>query len=1045
MKFIIPRFLAFALLLFTLQAHATGTNYSATISITNTVGTANGQYLTFYFSGSTNGVVYNWTNINPVGLHQLAATNTAAKSATNLYTKLARDYTNAAGLSYGSSTSVVFQIVNNPLNIILSTNWGSVVITTNVLTPNALISAAEVIATTAITINGDRRTGWPAGGGGSGIASINGLTGSNQLITLGTNSSVPVITAAGTNTQLLFPFVGTNTSGFISSNTFNALSSGTNATGSDTWIQYNSSNHFASAANLTYVNSGSSGTFSLGTTTNLSTHTLKFQTGITTPNTAGGTIDWSNAGTSVIKEQGVVADSAASSGYLSFLIRGSDGMLERLRIGTNLISIRGTAGMSNLVVSNTITGSNMVFNGLLTGTAFTNLVQAIVKGIAITTNSDGTLLLDFVPNSALTTKGDILARSATAIGAFPAGPDGTSPIYDSSQTFGIRAGNITATATNAIGNSGAPGGSSTGTNTSFIGNVTTVAPIRVYSSTNSYAAIDLRDTNGFGVSINVYNSTNTNAAPVWGVVSDALTNGTLRITSGGSNVVAFDRPTYTTTFGGPITFGGENRTNWPTGYTNANVLHVSKNGNDSTGTPFLTIAAASIAASKGTLVHVHPGLYTERDWLKNGVNYHFDAGATNRAGGTNNTGLINDFTGPTTNIITGQGYFCDDSTWNFDYALNPGRSASGPRMAAMWITDPLSMVSIRADTVTLTNCPYPSGSIIISNAARVDIDVKYIPCGVYWARGLTYINSLELGPMNTNGFFPDTAPFYGLYLHCDTTNAEELHVKCNTISSRADPGGTAIFSVNDVPSENYRSWIEFHDLYANSVGVTGIGRMYVGPFQKIKAAVSGGGLAIVAPTGDGQRLYLTGQKVTAAGAGWIGVGDCDAQVLEWEDIGIGVGTEGCGISRGDGTLNIYGGTMTLTNAAFVDIFDESVITGHLNFHGTTLISTSTNNPAFHLDFDGVSFDGGSLTVDSSQWSFNTDAPQTVNIINAFTVNGDPSGANTTFSGGGSLIVNGTNTPVSLIDANYGSKYFKSGATNFWSKDNRSGTSGWIPK
>jgi hypothetical protein len=43
----------------------------------------------------------------------------------------------------------------------------------------------------------------------------------------------------------------------------------------------------------------------------------------------------------------------------------------------------------------------------------------------------------------LTTKGDLLGYSGSALGRFPAGTNGRPLIYDSSQTLGLRAGVIT--------------------------------------------------------------------------------------------------------------------------------------------------------------------------------------------------------------------------------------------------------------------------------------------------------------------------------------------------------------------------------------------------------------------------------------------------------------------------------------------------------------------------------------------------------------------------------------------------------------------------
>ena len=90
-----------------------------------------------------------------------------------------------------------------------------------------------------------------------------------------------------------------------------------------------------------------------------------------------------------------------------------------------------------------------------------------------------------------------------------------------------------------------------------------------------------------------------------------------------------------------------------------NTAFVSPDGDDSTGAlgnlklPFLTIQAARNAASSGDLVHVFPGVYATANTslTKNGVNYHFCAGAIVNASGGIFQGAASDFT------ITGKGEF----------------------------------------------------------------------------------------------------------------------------------------------------------------------------------------------------------------------------------------------------------------------------------------------------------------------------------------------------------------------------------------------------
>jgi hypothetical protein len=89
----------------------------------------------------------------------------------------------------------------------------------------------------------------------------------------------------------------------------------------------------------------------------------------------------------------------------------------------------------------------------------------------------------------------------------------------------------------------------------------------------------------------------------------------------------------------------------------ANILHVAE-----TGAPYTTLASAKTAAASGDLIVVHPGSYTvTASILKNGVNWHFEAGATvtQTPADTETVGFLNDATGITSRI-TGAGKFVLD-------------------------------------------------------------------------------------------------------------------------------------------------------------------------------------------------------------------------------------------------------------------------------------------------------------------------------------------------------------------------------------------------
>ncbi len=95
----------------------------------------------------------------------------------------------------------------------------------------------------------------------------------------------------------------------------------------------------------------------------------------------------------------------------------------------------------------------------------------------------------------------------------------------------------------------------------------------------------------------------------------------------------------------------------------------SVNGNNGTavsgdlGHPYLTLAAAKAAATSGDLVIVLPGTYTPTtSILKNGVNWHFEAGATVSLVGSSNVGILDDQNSAVTCTISGEGDFYQEST-----------------------------------------------------------------------------------------------------------------------------------------------------------------------------------------------------------------------------------------------------------------------------------------------------------------------------------------------------------------------------------------------
>jgi hypothetical protein len=118
---------------------------SVTATIALTSAPTNGQTLTIA------GTVFRWTN-SPITLAQIATTNTAAKSATNLYTKLASAVTNRYLVRYGSATSVTLQsYLGQIVSVSASAGWATVTFATN--TAGGLTLGADYLRLNGVTIH----------------------------------------------------------------------------------------------------------------------------------------------------------------------------------------------------------------------------------------------------------------------------------------------------------------------------------------------------------------------------------------------------------------------------------------------------------------------------------------------------------------------------------------------------------------------------------------------------------------------------------------------------------------------------------------------------------------------------------------------------------------------------------------------------------------------------------------------------------------------------------------------------------------------------
>ena len=205
-----------------------------------------------------------------------------------------------------------------------------------------------------------------------------------------------------------------------------------------------------------------------------------------------------------------------------------------------------------------------------------------------------------------------------------------------------------------------------------------------------------------------------------------------------------------------------------------NELWVDKGGSDANaGTlaaPFLTLAAAKAAASSGTLVHVNAGAYTVTDSiLKNGVNWHFEAGAT--VAMTQNAsyvGILDDGNAAITSVITGEGTF----------TITSSLTNNGQYLGVVTVKNASSSVRVHALSLNI------SGS---STGNKVGVYViggnSYVECrdiiatgsesfGIWWENGECAVHARSI-----------SGDGYGVASGCSTTPTGSLYVEADIVLS----------------------------------------------------------------------------------------------------------------------------------------------------------------------------------------------------------------------------------------------------------------------
>jgi trimeric autotransporter adhesin len=121
-------------------ARSAGSITTATITVTNSAGTTNGQTIT------VNADVRTWTNSVTLPISQIATNATIGGAATNLFNAVAdAPFANLSLAMSGTNGITLQSAPNGVITVTLSPGWGSAVLTTNVLGSGIVMRMANTI------------------------------------------------------------------------------------------------------------------------------------------------------------------------------------------------------------------------------------------------------------------------------------------------------------------------------------------------------------------------------------------------------------------------------------------------------------------------------------------------------------------------------------------------------------------------------------------------------------------------------------------------------------------------------------------------------------------------------------------------------------------------------------------------------------------------------------------------------------------------------------------------------------------------------------
>lgn len=394
---------------------------------------------------------------------------------------------------------------------------------------------------------------------------------------------------------------------------------------------------------------------------------------------------------------------------------------------------------------------------------------------------------------------------------------------------------------------------------------------------------------------------------------------------------------------------------WPVGklvYVDATNGSDTKGGRGK-GTAFKTLTAAKTAATSGDTIIVLPGTYTENNLLKNGVNWHFLAGAIVNyvdPGTGSGYGIFDDRpTGACVSTISGDGEFkyygyrvitvgilgmCNvtnaGSTIYFQCKRVDYTTEGGNNSGAFWIQNcTKTVIEVKGDISD------PWRGILITDPSDPEAQILTQCSALYWEIGEC---DFRCNRINMS--------WYGIYgaERVGNVTPYNLYARVNYMDTEA----SCLYVVGQTSS--YRVWLEgllFKSVHS-ALLLYSAGKYYV-TAQKLETTGTGNGV-IEVNSGSSLQAWITAQKITGAATCFRSLAGAGTTSKIWINA---MQLEDSGTSTSLLDILTTGGQVFL-NGAFGKITNGKGIlktgTQELRLSNTTL-DTSTTNAAANRPVD----------------------------------------------------------------------------------------------